>query len=421
MWAVIDANSYFCSVEKVFHPGLGGKPVVVLSGNDGIIVALTPEAKSLGLRRGDPVFKVKDTIYRGNVTVFSTNMMLYAAMSKRVQNIIRSSVDYCESYSIDEVFANLSGYERNYNLEEYMRGVADRIRLWTDIPVSVGVAPTKTLAKMGSRFAKNHPGYRSVCMIDTESRRRKALSLCNLDDVWGVGRRSYEKLLRLGVRTPLEFADKPAGWVERHFAKPGVRTWKELNGVSCIDTAEVLQRQSITTSRSFGEMVSSLDDVKASVATFAAGCANKLRGQGAAAGTVSVFLCSNSFREDMEQYSNAATYRFPVATADTIEITAAALRVVEEIYRPGIMYKKSGVLLGDIVGGGVQRDIFDPVDNRDDRLALSGTIDALNRKYGLKTVRLAVEGGGSEPWKARVGHRSPNYLTDPEGLLTIRI
>lgn len=421
MWAVLDANSYFCSVEKVFHPGLRGKPVVVLSSNDGIIVALTTEAKAIGLRRGDPIFKVKGIVERNHVNVFSSNMMLYAAMSRRVQNIIRASVDYCESYSIDETFANLSGYEKHYDLEEYMRGVAERIRLWTDIPVSVGVAPTKTLAKMGSKFAKNFPGYRSVCMIDSEAKRRKALGLFSLDDVWGVGRRSYEKLLRLGVRTPIEFADKPAQWVERHFAKPGLQTWKELNGISCIDTAEVLKSQSITTSRSFGEMISSLDEVKASVATFAAGCANKLRGQGSAAETVSVFLCSNSFRKDQPQYFNAESYRFPVATADTIEITEAALKIVDSIYRPGIMYKKSGVLLGGIVNGGIQRDLFDPIGNREDRLALSHTIDDVNRKFGLKTVRLAVEGEKSEVWKVKSEHRSPNYLTDFDELLTIRI
>ena len=421
MWAVLDANSYFCSVEKVFHPGLRGKPVVVLSSNDGIIVALTTEAKAIGLRRGDPIFKVKGIVERNHVSVFSSNMMLYAAMSRRVQNIIKASVDYCESYSIDETFANLSGYEKHYDLEEYMRGVAERIRLWTDIPVSVGVAPTKTLAKMGSKFAKNFPGYRSVCMIDSEAKRRKALGLFSLDDVWGVGRRSYEKLLRLGVRTPIEFADKPAQWVERHFAKPGLQTWKELNGISCIDTAEVLKSQSITTSRSFGEMISSLDEVKASVATFAAGCANKLRGQGSAAETVSVFLCSNSFRKDQPQYFNAESYRFPVATADTIEITEAALKIVDSIYRPGIMYKKSGVLLGGIVNGGIQRDLFDHIDNREDRLALSRTIDDVNRKFGLKTVRLAVEGEKSEVWKVKSEHRSPNYLTDFDELLTIRI
>ncbi len=392
MWALVDANSFFASVEKVFHPGLKGKPVVVLSSNDGIIVALTPESKAIGLHRGDPIFKVKDIVNRHNVAVFSTNMMLYAAMSKRVAGIIKQSVDRVDQYSVDECFADLSGYEAHYNIEEYMRGVADRIKLWTDIPVSVGIAPTKTLAKVGSKFAKKYPGYRSVCVIDSDEKRRKALSLFELDDVWGVGRRTYEKLLNLGVHTPLEFADKSGDWVARHFHKPGVQTWKELNGYPCIDTTELLQKQNITTSRSFGEMITTIEQVKASVATFAASCANKLRGQGSSARVVTVFLCSNFFREDLEQYFNAGSYKFEVPTADTIEITNAAMHVVDEIYKPGIKYKKSGVMIGDITSGCIQSVLFDPIDRREERLRLSCQLDRLNQKYGLKTVRLAVEG-----------------------------
>ena len=422
MWALADCNTFFASVERVFHPGLRGKPVCVLSNNDGIIVALTAEAKALGLHRGDPIFKVKDVVDRNGVAVFSTNMMLYAAMSKRVQNIMRGSVEYCESYSIDEVFLNLDGYEAHYDLEEYMRDMAGRIRLWTDIPVSVGIAPTKTLAKMGSKFAKQYPGYHSVCSINTEEKRRKALSMFPLDDVWGIGRRGYEKLLSLGVRTPLEFADKPGEWVHRHFTKPGVQTWKELNGYPCIDTAEVLQRQNITTSRSFGEMVTSKEHLKASVAFFAASCANKLRGQGSVARSVTVFVCSNFFRDDLPQYSNAATYRFQVGTADTIEITEAAMAIVDAIYMPGIKYKKSGVIMGDISSGdAVQQVLFDPIGNRPERLDLSKTIDVLNHKYGLKTVGLAVEGERSDTWRVKSEHRSPNYLTDLDDILTVQL
>lgn len=209
MWALADCNTFFASAERVFHPGLRGRPVVVLSSNDGIIVALTEEAKALGLHRGDPLFKVRDIVERNSVAVFSTNMMLYAAMSKRVQSIMRQYVSYSESYSIDEVFLNLDGYDSHYDVVEHMRGMAERIRLWTDIPVSIGIASTKTLAKIGSKFAKKYPGYHAVCMIDTDEKRRKALSMFELSDVWGIGRGTYEKLLSLNVRTPLELADKP--------------------------------------------------------------------------------------------------------------------------------------------------------------------------------------------------------------------
>ena len=381
MYALVDCNSFFCSVEKVFHPGLEGKPVCVLSNNDGCIVALTPEAKKLGLHRGDPIFKVQDIVRKHGVTIFSTNMQLYAAMSKRVTNILRKSIHHVENYSIDESFCDLQGYESHFNLVELMRGVADRIKLWTDIPVSVGIAPTKTLAKVANKFAKKYDGYRSVCMIDSEEKREKALSLFDLADVWGIGRQTLSKLNYLGVSTPLEFANKSESWVRSHFNKPGIQTWLELNGIPCIDTTEVLRNQSICTSRSFGEMVSDLASLKASVATFASSCANKLRGQNAGARTVTVFLSSNRFREDLQQYANSATYTFITPTSDTLEITQAALAVLKEIYRPGILYKKSGVIVGNICDMSMlQMNLFDPVSNRKERADLMKAIDELNHR-----------------------------------------
>jgi len=422
MYALVDCNSFFCSCEKAFHPGLKGRPVCVLSSNDGIIVALTPEAKALGLHRGDAIFKVQPTVERGGVAVFSTNMYFYSAMSRRIVSILRNSVLNVENYSIDESFCDLRGYENHYDLETYMRSVAEKIKLWTDIPVSVGVAPTKTLAKMGSKFAKNYKGYKSVCMIDNEDKRRKALSMFDLDDVWGVGRRSYEKLLNLGVRTPLEFADKPEEWVRRHFTKPGIQTWYELNGHPCVNTEEVLERQTICTSRSFADMVRDIQSLKASVATFAGSCANKLRGQGSVAACVTVFIASNPFRKDLQQYSNAASVRFPVPTSDTLEITCAVMRALEAIYLQGIQYKRSGVVLSEISSASeFQQELFDPVHNRGERAELSAAIDRINQRFGLKSIRLAVEGEGMQAWKSKSEHRSQNYLSDINDLLTVHI
>lgn len=420
MYALVDCNSFFCSCEKVFHPGLSGKPVCVLSSNDGIIVALTPEAKAVGLHRGDPLFKVQPIVDRNGVTVFSSNMYLYSAMSKRIVSILRQSCDCVENYSIDESFLDLRGYGKHFDLEAFVRDIASRVSLWTDVPVSVGVAPTKTLAKMGSKFAKNYPGYRSVCMIDTDEKRRKALRLFELDDVWGIGRRTYERLLALGVRTPLEFADKPEEWVLRHFTKPGWQTWSELNGHPCISTEEVLQRQTICTSHCFKDMITSLDALKASVATFAGSCSNKLRGQGSVAASVTVFIGSNNFRPDLDQYWNGSTVRLPVPSADTLEIARAAMRALEAIYRPGIRYKRSGVVLSDITPDTlIQQDLFDPVRGREERKRLSSQIDVMNHKFGLKTVRLAVEDGEADHWKSKSEHRSPNYLTDINDILTV--
>ena len=422
MIALVDCNSFFCSVEKVFHPGLNGKPVCVLSCNDGCIIALTPEAKALGLRRGDPIFKEKEVVEQYGVKLFSTNMILYAAMSKRVNNILRSSVPRSETYSIDESFLYLDGLEKYYNLEDYMRRVVEKVRLYTDIPVSVGIASTKTLAKVGSRFAKQYKGYRSVCMIDSEEKRRKALKLVKLAEVWGIGKQTLAKLNYLGITTPLEFADKKESWVRSHFAKPGVQTWKELNGIPCIDTAEVAQRQTICTSRSFGSMVTDYDELQASVASFAASCANKLRGQHSLTSAVTVFVSSNRFREDIPLYANEQTRMLFIPTSDTIEITQAALAVLKEIYREGICYKKAGVILGHITDAScMQQYLFDEVKNRPERMQLMKSIDALNHRFGLRKIHLAVEGEEKQTWHGKSEYRSGNYLSDIQEILTIKI
>lgn len=422
MFALVDCNSFFCSVEKVFHPGLKGKPVVVLSNNDGCIVALTNEAKRLGLKRGDPYFKVTDVIQGGGGVVFSTNMPLYAAMSKRIVSILRKSLNYVEQYSIDEVFCNLRGYEKYHDLADLMRQTVCKIKLATDIPVSVGIAPTKTLAKVANKFAKRYEGYRSVCVIDNEYKRRKALELTDLSDIWGIGRQTLAKLKYLGINTPLEFADKSESWVRINFNKLGLQTWLELNGHPCIDTTEIVQNRTICTSRSFGEMVSDWNSIKASIATFASSCANKLRGQQAGAKSVTVFMNSNRFREDLPQYGNAVTQTFITPTSDTIEITQTALAIAKQIYQPGIRYKKAGVIVGDIVDtSALQMNFFDAIPNRKERSVLMKTIDDLNQRYGLKTIRLMAEGEKKQPWQSKGEYRSQNYLTNINEILTIKI
>ena len=422
MFALVDCNSFFCSVEKVFHPGLDGRPVCVLSSNDGCIVALTPEAKAVGLHRGDPIFKMKDIVEKHQVILFSTNMPLYAAMSRRVTSILRLSVHHVENYSIDESFCDLQSFGEHFDLAKLMREVRQRIKLWTDIPVSIGIAPSKTLAKMGSKFAKQYQGYRGVCMIDTEEKRRKALEIFALSDVWGIGRRTLEVLNYYGVHTPLQFADKKESWVRAHFHQPGVQTWMELNGIPCIDTSEVIRNQNICTSRSFGDMVSDLPSLKASVASFASSCANKLRGQQSVCQSVTVFVSSNSFRTDLPQYGNAATVSLATPTADTLEINKAAMQCLESVYLPGIMYKKSGVLLGKISPAyPAQMELFNSPVRRMRRENLMHALDDINQRYGAKTLHLAVEDCGHQPWHVKCEHRSPNYLTDINEILTIRI
>ncbi len=420
MYALVDCNSFFCSVEKVFHPGLKGKPVCVLSSNDGNIVALTPEAKALGLKRGDPVFKVKKIIQERGVKLFSTNMILYAAMSRRITSILRKSIEYVENYSIDESFCDLKGYEEHHDLGDFMRGISKKILLWTDVPVSVGVAPTKTLAKMGSHFAKKYKGYDTVCVIDTEEKRRKALEIFPLADVWNIGRSTHARLLSLGIRTPLDFADKPEEYVRRNFTLPGIKTWMELNGIPCIDTSERPKKESICISRSFGQMTGKLSSLREAVATYASGCANKLRGQKSVAGRVTVFLMTNRFRDDLPQYHNVGSYDFPVKTDDTLEITDAAFSVLDKLYRHGFLFKKAGVILDDIEDiSSVNLNLFDPIDNRLQRHELMHVLDEMNQKYGRKMVRLSVESDGSGEWLTKCEKRTPNYLTDIDELMLV--
>lgn len=422
MVALVDCNNFFCSVERVFCAGLRNKPVCVAGSNDGIIVALTQEAKALGLKRGDPVFKVKDIVGKNDVKIFSTNMTLYAAMSKRITNILRNSVQRVENYSIDESFCYLDGYDKMGNIEDYMREVAQKIRLWTDIPVSVGIAPTKTLAKVGSKFAKKYKGYRSVCLIDSEEKRRKALSLFDLADVWGIGRQTLKKLNYYGVHTTLDFSDKKESWVKSRFNLPIVQTWKELNGIPCIDTTEVVQKQSICTSRSFGEMVTDFDSLKSSVVSFASSCANKLRGQHSLAKSVTVFVMTNRFREDLPQYGNSQTEYLNIPTSDTLEIVNTAISALKKIYLDGIYYKKSGVILSEISKADcIQQYLFDDIPNRPERTALMKVIDNINQSYGVNKICIGTVSGGEQSWYNKSENKSANYLTNIDEILTIKI
>ena len=258
-------------------------------------------------------------------------------------------------------------------------------------------------------------------MIDTDEKRRKAISLFPLDDVWGIGRQTLAKLEYFGIHTPLDFADKSESWVRSHFSKPGIQTWLELNGHPCIDTTEVHRKKTICTSRSFGEMVTDFNSLKASIATFAGSCANKLRGQASGAKSITVFIASNRFREDLPQYGNSATVSLLVPTSDTLEITNAAIQALQSIWREGIQYKRSGVIVSEIQPNEtIVGNLFDPVKNRPERAQLMKEIDKINHRYGLKTIQIAAEGDKKQPWKVKCDHRSGNYLTDASELLTIR-
>lgn len=392
MVGLIDCNNFFVSCERVFAPALRRCPVIVLSNNDGCIVALSNEAKALGLKRGDPYFQVSALCERHGVEVLSGNHRLYGDMSSRVMATLGTIVPDIEIYSIDEAFMDFDGWAAD-QLPDIGRTIVSRVRRHTGIPTSVGIAPTKTLAKIAARFAKKYPGYRSACMIGDDDQRRKALSLTEIGDVWGVGRRLVRRFEQIGVSTALQFADMPEDLVKTHFNIVTQRTWHELNGLPCIDleTQPAPQKQ-MCCSRSFGTMLTDFEQLREAISLFATIVSRKLRESGLAAVSLSVFIHTNSHREDLQQYFNSTGRRLDQATSDTISITKAAVECLRTIYRRGYHYKKAGIMITEIVrADAVQRSLFvDPAEQAR-RQRLMSVLDTINsRSVAHDTVHIAA-------------------------------
>lgn len=419
MYALVDCNNFFVSCERVFQPQLEGRAVVVLSNNDGCVVARSNESKAMGIKMGTPFFKVKHFVESGALEVRSSNYALYGDLSARVMSILAETVPHIEIYSIDEAFLHLDGISREA-VPGLCRDLVARIRRWVGIPVSIGVAPTKTLAKIASHFAKNYPGYKGVCMMDSDAKRLKALELTPIEDVWGVGRRLAPRMHASGIRTALDYVTRPESWVRSNFNIPGVRTWEELQGRACVEEDREERRKSICTSRSFSDMISDEDELCLRVSDFAASCAHKLREEGSAAGEVTTFLYTNRFREDMRQYFPSATVRLAVAANSTHEIVGAALRAFRTIYRPEYMYKKAGVIVNAIVpADAVQSSLFDNDEElRDRQERLSKVMDAVNAG-GNSLLRLASQRSGHYADGIRSEYRSRLYSTSLDDIIEI--
>ena len=321
MIGLADCNNFYCSCERVFRPDLIGKPVVVLSNNDGCVIARSEEAKALGYKMGDPFYQVKEKLETEGVAIFSSNYTLYGSLSNRVMSMLSHYSPHIDQYSIDESFFEVdqSMAERFFQdnlkendtflnneslLHQYGARISADVLRAVGIPISIGIAETKTLAKIGSKFAKKYKGYQGCCLIDTDERRHKALSLFPIEDVWGIGRQISRKLDYMGIRTAAQFADKKESWVRSHFNITTVRTWKELNGESCISIEELPQKKSICTSRSFaGEGISDKNVVEEAVANFAVRCTEKLRLQGSVCQGITVFAWTSRFNEHVPEYT----------------------------------------------------------------------------------------------------------------------
>jgi len=413
MYALVDCNNFFVSCERVFRPDLEGKAVVVLSNNDGCVVARSNESKAMGIQMGTPFFKLRNYVDSGKITACSSNYSLYGDLSSRVMSILASSVEKIEIYSIDEAFLHLDGISED-RIPDFCRSIVHKIRKWVGIPVSIGVAPTKTLAKIASHFAKKYPGYRGVCMIDSEEKREKALRLTPIGDVWGIGRRLAPRLEAMAVRTAYDFATRPGDWVLKEFNIVNYRTWSELRGIVAVGEEDGETRKTICTSRSFADMITDEKELALRVSDFAAQCARKLREEGTAAYEVTTFLYTNRFREDLAQYYPTTTIRLSVPVSNTQQIVATALKAMRLSFREGYRYKKAGVIVSDIVSSSaIQGDIFDSGSSeREKSDKLSRIIDSVNSAASSDGLLcLAAQSGGHYADTIRRDHCSRCYTT----------
>lgn len=409
----MDCNNFYASCERVFNPALNGKPIVVLSNNDGCVIARSNEAKALGIKMGVPAYQIKDLVSSHEVTVFSSNYTLYGDMSGRVMSILAGLAPELEVYSIDEAFISLDGIQ---DIQSLGTKIVNKVTCGTGIPVSLGIAPTKTLAKVANKFAKKYPAYNRLCIIDTEEKRIKALQLTDINDVWGIGRRQASKLENQGVKTAYDFTQLSGTWVRKYMTVVGERTWKELRGLSCIDMESAPSaKKQICTSRSFGKMVEDIETMSEAIATHASTCAKKLRKQKSYAVSLMVFIHTNNFREDLPQYWKNTVITLPVPTNDTLEIVHYALEGLRNIFMQGYQYKKAGVIITEIVTS-AQMGLFDTVD-RDKRERLMRAIDKVNGEH-RQLIKLAVQGTGRE-WKLKQEQLSQRYTTDMNEILTI--
>lgn len=423
MFGLIDCDNFFCSCERVFRPDLARTPIVVLSNNDGCVVARSKEVKAMGIREGLPYYQLKVQYPESGIVAFSSNYSLYGDMSARVMAVLREEAPEVLQYSIDEAFLNLQGME-HYNLHEWGVGLCQKVEKYTGMPVSLGIAPTKTLAKVASKFAKRYPAYRKCCVIGNEYQRETALRLFPVSDVWGIGRKITRTLEYYGVKTAYDFTQRTRSWIRSKFHVTGERTWRELMGENVIDIdgLDTVEKKTIVTSRSFPGMITDIDELRPHVANYAARCAMKLRKQNSVCSMVTVFIQSNHFREDLPQYDNSASYSFMTSTNTTNEIVAKSLAILAEIYRKGIHYKRAGVMVSGISPTtAVQPDLFtyDPEKSRK-FIAMSRTLDIINRKMGADTVMLAAQqySDKSEDGKSvkfvnaiRRAMKSPDYST----------
>lgn len=417
MFALVDCNSFYASCERVFRPDLNGKPVVVLSNNDGCVIARSNEAKEIGIPMGAVAYQYQEVFNKNNVNVFSSNYTLYGDISNRVMNILSTYTPDVEIYSIDEAFLKFEGFDQ-YDFNSYCLEIKAKVKKWTGIPVSIGVAPTKALSKIANKIAKKYQNLtEGVYVIDTEEKRLKALKWTKIEDVWGIGRRISDRLKKHNVFNAYQFTELPSEWVRKEFSIVGLRLQRELKGIMTLDLDEVKNKKAIATTRSFEKNLSSLNEVKERISTFAVSCAEKLRKQNSCTNLILVFLHTNSHRKDHRQYGKNIVVKLPYPTNSSLTINKYAQIGLKSIFKEGYYYKKAGVMVMGIVPEN-QRQLNMFCEENPKHLSLMKTIDKLNKITGQKKVRLGSQDLG-RTWKMRQERLSKKYTTDWNELLEV--
>ncbi len=418
MFALIDCNNFYASCERVFQPNLINKPIVVLSNNDGCVIARSNEAKSLGIPMGAPAFKYKKKFQDNKVEVFSSNFKLYGDMSNRVMSIVSRFVPDIEIYSIDEAFLKFEGFSENI-IDKKCIEIIETVMKWTGIPVSIGLAETKSLAKVANRIAKkDFSKTNSFYSINNNRKHIKALKTINIKDIWGIGSQNEKKLLKIGVKSGFDFIKIPDEWVKKNMSIIGLKLKKELEGIPTLDIVkENNNKKSITTTRSFEAEISSLDELIERITTFAVVASKKLRIQNSECNMISVYIRSNPFKENNDKYHFSLTEALPFSTNSSIEISKFAIKLLKKIYHKGKSYKKAGIILMGLTPESIHQVSFFEKDTNKHR-KLMESIDDIDNKYGLYKVRLASQ-DQKRIWKMNRQNLSRNYTTNIEEVLKV--
>jgi DNA polymerase V len=413
MFALVDCNNFYASCERVFQPQLENRPVVVLSNNDGCIIARSNEAKKLGLGMGEPFFKVRPIVERYGVAVRSSNYELYGDMSQRVMQTLMGLTSDVEIYSIDEAFCDISGFLHR-DLEAYAWEIKDTVKRWTGVPVGVGIGPTKTLAKLANNAAKKADG---VTVLHTEAMTKAILAMTPVRDVWGIGRQ-YDKFLeKYGIRTAYEFSRARDSWIRKHMHVTGLRTAQELRGIPCIPLEEQPDpKQNIAMSRMFGRPITQLKDLEEAIAAYATRAAEKLRGEGLHANNMLVFFYTSPFKEGFTGASLAIT--LPRATSYTPDLVRFATAAVRQEFREGNAYIKAGLILSELTEPAREQLTLFNGGNDENRTAIMQALDTVNKRWGKNTLFYAASGVKKE-WRMRRERKSPSYTTRLAELLKV--